>query len=147
MMPMPMRTRTIEVARRCPKARLRGLALAWLLGLPALSACAGVARPVEPVMVGREDLFTVEWEVTPRGDRSTLRGSVTNGAVYPVKSLYVLVEGLDGNGAIVTQEVTEVASHLGPATRSHFEMPARVSPRLAYRVRVYAYDVVDGCGN
>lgn len=121
------------------------LALALLLVVPALSACAGPARMVEPLIVGREQHFTVEWGAAQRGGRPVVSGSLSNDAPYAVKGVQLLVEALDANRAVVAQEVTEVASHLGPSTRTYFEIPAQASP--SYRVRVFAFDPVDGCGD
>ena len=123
------------------------LALALLLALPTLSACAGQARTLEPLVVGREQLFKVEWEVAHRSGRPVVSGSLSNDAPYAVKGVQLLVEALDANRAVVTQEVTEVASHLGPSMRTYFELPAQASPSTTYRVRVSAFDPVDGCGD
>ena len=121
------------------------LVLTLLLVLPTLSACAGPSRTLEPLMVGREQAFKVEWEVAQRGGRPVLSGSLRNDATYAVKGVQLLVEALDANRAVVTQEVTEVASHLAPSTRTYFEILAQASP--SYRVRVFAFDPVDGCGD
>jgi len=126
--------------------RRRGIvaALVLLLALPALSACAGRAQQLEPMVVGWERIFRPEWEVARRGDQQVVRGSLTNDSPYTVMRVQLLVEALDANGAGVGQEVTwATADVMTPSTRASFEIRAPAAAS-AYRVRVFAFDGAGG---
>jgi hypothetical protein len=123
-------------------------ALALLLALSALSACAGRAQPLEPLVVGWERFLRVEWEVADRGGQPVVSGYVTNDSRYTVRRVQLLVEALDATGAVVAQEATWAAGDMmAPSARTFFEVRAPASPPMTYRVRVFAFDPVDGCGD
>ncbi len=118
--------------------------LALLLALPALSACAGRAQPLEPLVVGWERIFRLEWRVVRRGDQQVVSGYLTNDSPYTVMRVQLLVEALDANGAVVGQEVTwATAVMMTPSTRAFFEVHVPASSS-AYRVRVFAFDNAGG---
>jgi hypothetical protein len=126
---------------------MRRGALALLLMLPAISGCAGRTQPLEPLLVGREQLLGLEWEVASRGGRPVVSGMVTNDSDYTVKGVHLLVEALDSSAAVQAQEVTEVAKLMTPATRITFEARAQGTPSSTYRVRVFAIDLIENCGD
>jgi hypothetical protein len=91
--------------------------VALLLALPALSACAGRAQPLEPLVVGWERIFRLEWKVAHRGDQQVVSGYLINDSPYTVMRVQLLVEALDASGAVVGQEVTwATADMMTPST-------------------------------
>jgi len=131
----------------CATWRRRGVvaALALLLALPALSACAGRAGPLEPLVVGWERHVRLEWEVVHRGGQPVVSGYLVNDSPYTVMRVQLLVEALDAHGAVVAQEVAwAVADRMPSSTRASFEVRAPALPSVTYRVRVFAFDRVDG---
>jgi hypothetical protein len=130
----------------CSPSRRLGVvaALALLLALATLSACVGRAQPIEPLVVGWERVFRLEWEVAHRGGQPVVRGSLTNDSPYTVLRVQLLVEALDANGAVVAQEITwATADVMTPSTRASFEIRAPASAST-YQVRVFAFDGAGG---
>ena len=121
--------------------------LALLLTLPAVLGWAETARALEPLVVGAERVFSVEWEGGRRAGRPVVNGYVTNEAPYTVRDVQLLVESLDAAGVVVSQQVARIPGHVTGATRVAFEVPAPGPPSASYRVRVFAFDPVDGCGD
>lgn len=120
-------------------------ALALLVALPALSACAGPSGPLEPMVLGWEQIFRLEWEVAQRGGRPVVRGYLTNDSPYTVTQVRLLVEALGATGAVTAQEVSWIgADILTPFNRTYFEVRAPVSPAITYRVRVFTFDRREG---
>ena len=128
-----------------PSRRLSVVAaLALLLAFATLSACVGRAQPLEPLVVGWERVFRLEWEVAHRGGQPVVRSSLTNDSPYTVMRVQLLVEALDANGAVVAQEITwATADMMTPSTRASFEVRAPAAAST-YRVRVFAFDGAGG---
>lgn len=134
-------------AARCSTLRRQGVvaAPALFLALPTLSACAGRAQPLEPMVVGWERNFRLEWEVTHRGGQPVVRGALTNDSLYTVTRVQLLVEALDATGAVIAQEVAWAgADAMPPSTRAYFELRAPAAPSGIYRVHVFWFDLAGG---
>jgi hypothetical protein len=118
-----------------------------ILGLVALLAVllfvvpVSSARLLEPMVLGWERIFKLDWEATP-DPRATVRGYLVNDSPYTINRVQLLVEGLDTSGNIVWQRVSWVPGALSPFSRAYFIEPAP-EPAAAYRVRVFAYDRIE----
>lgn len=120
---------------------IAGLVLATGLGLVAGSA----ARPLEPLVVGWEQIFKLEWEAAERQGEPVVRGYLVNDSPYTLTRVQLLVDALNEAGGIVAQRVSWVGGDLAAFTRVFFETPApRRAPR--YQVRVFAFDRVEADG-
>lgn len=110
-----------------------------LLLVVVLAGSGWAADRLVPLVVGWENYFTVEWEAGDRAGRAIVRGYIRNDWGFPAGRIQLLVEGLDGSGQTVTQQVAWLGSHLTPGTRAYFEVP--VGQRApTYRVSVFAFD-------
>jgi len=108
---------------------------------PAVTGAA--AALLEPLVVGWEDIFKLDWQAEPHGGRPVVSGHIMNDSGYPVTRVQLLVEALDDRGAVVRQTVDWLpGGGLEPAARAYFEVPAPGSAS-AYRVRVFAFDRIE----
>jgi hypothetical protein len=124
----------------CANVRRAVAALVVLavLGLAAPSA----ARVLEPLVVGWERIFRLDYEAAERRGRLLVSGYLANESPYTVGRVQLLVEALDTRGAILGQRVEWVPGELSPFTRTYFESPAP-GPAPHYRVRVFAFDRIE----
>lgn len=123
--------------------RARWVAAVALLAMtPALVASA---RQLEPLVVGWEQVFRLEWEVGERRQRPVLRGHVANDSPYTMTGVRLLVDGLDAGGRIVAQKVSWVPGDLSPFSWVPFEASAP-GHHPGYRVRVFAFDRLEADG-
>jgi hypothetical protein len=75
-----------------------------------------------------------------------VRGHVVNDYGAPATRIQLLVEGLDGAGAVVATTVAYVFSEVQPGGRAYFEVPAP-GPAGTYRVSVLAYERIEAGGD
>jgi hypothetical protein len=118
--------------------------LALTLVLAALPAM-GSGATLEPLIVGWERLFRVDWQVSGGRTGPVLRGRLVNDSPYTVTRIRLLVDALDGAGTVVDQGVTWLAGDLSPFSGVSFEVPAP-GRHAGYRVRVFAFDRLQGAG-
>lgn len=120
------------------------LALFIMLAQPALSPTPAWTKPLEPLVVGWEHVFTVDWQASERDGRPIVSGYVANTSPHRVTKIRLLVDALDSNGNVVGQQVSWArGGELGPFSRIYYEAPA---PRVAsstYRVRVFDFERVE----
>ncbi|MGH7388718.1 MAG: hypothetical protein ACREM3_04585 [Candidatus Rokuibacteriota bacterium] len=102
----------------------------------------GLAAQLHPLIAGWEQYFKVEWQAGDRSGKPVVYGKVFNDFGMPAANVRLLVEGLDGGGAVTSQRVEWLGGGiLEPGMRAYFEVP---SPGAApsYRVSVFAFDWV-----
>jgi hypothetical protein len=130
------------VARRA--ARALGLATLALV-LAACASSSSGSGPLAPLVVGWEQFFKIDWQVSMTKGRPVVWGYILNDWGMPAANMRLLVDGLDASGQIVTQQLGWVPFRLMPGTRAYFEIPM---PRetASYRVNVFAFDWVDQDG-
>ena len=120
----------------------RIVAVAVLLAFGA--GYASAAR-LEPLVVGWERIFRLEWGVDERRDRPVVSGYVVNDSPYTVTAVRLLVEGLDETGAVVEQQLSWVPGAFSPFSRRYFEaQPTAWYPE--HRVRVFSFDRIERNG-
>jgi hypothetical protein len=117
-----------------------------LSGLGLIVAAGGALSPatgkvLEPMVVGWERIFKIDWQATDSKGRPVVHGYLLNDSPYIVTKIQLLVEGLDDSDRIVGQRVAWVPGDLTPFTRVYFSTPAEPAPK--YRVRVFAYDRIE----
>lgn len=129
------------------RRRARALVLA-VLGLAACVSCVSPAPgPLEPLVVGWERFFTLEWQVDRSRQPPRVWGYLFNDWGLPAGRVRILIDGVGPDGELLGQQLAWIGL-LMPGTRVYFEVPAeRSAPE--YRVRVFAYDWIldDGFGN
>jgi hypothetical protein len=120
----------------------KALLVTVLLGL---AGGAAAAPRLEPLVVGWERIFRLEWEVAERRAEPVVHGHIVNDSPYTVTAVRLLVEGLDPAGAIVAQQISWLPGDLTPFSRAPFEASAP-GRHAAYRVRVFAFDRLESNG-
>jgi hypothetical protein len=105
--------------------------------VPAL----GPDGPLEPLVVGTEQHFTIEWEPERSDQAAVVRGYVINRSPYTFDHLRVLVDALGPDGQIIGQRLVWSPGLLGSWGRNYFEAPMEAA--AGYRVRVFSYDRVE----
>ena len=113
-----------------------------LLALVVLGAggCGGASGPLEPLVVGTQQYFSIEWQSSPRGSQRVVQGYIKNNWGFAATNMRLLVDALEPDGRLVTQRLIWLGGQLTPGTRAYFETP--MPPAPSYRVRVFAFDWV-----
>ena len=118
--------------------------LAFLLLLPAVLAPRGAAAVLEPVDVGWDRYFRLDWKASTRHGSPVVNGYLSNTSPYQVTQIRLLVDALSPTGEIVGQKISwVVGSDLGPFGRVYFEVAAPPDASSTYRVRVFSFDRVE----
>ena len=102
-----------------------------------LAASGAAAKTLEPLVVGSENVIRPQWQTAQHRGRTVL--SVLNDSMYAITRVQLLVEGLDREGAVVSQTVTWLGDDVDASAKTFFEVPAP-GPAAGYRVRVFAFD-------
>jgi hypothetical protein len=109
------------------------------VGLPAVQSAG---KTLEPMVLGWERIFKVDWQATEGKGAPVLQGYLVNDSPYIVTKVQILVEGLDQSGNVVGQRLAWVPGTLTPFSRAYFSAAApQAAP--AYRVRVFAFDRIE----
>ena len=99
------------------------------------------APPLQPLVVGWEQFFTLTWTVGERGGRPVVTGRIYNNWNFAAANMRLLVDELDASGQIVDQQLGWLGFMLTPGTTAPFEIPvAHATPN--HRVSVFAFDWV-----
>lgn len=112
--------------------------------LVVVLAAVTLAAPLEPLVLGWEQFFRLDWSAGERGGRPVVYGHVVNEWGMPARAVRLLVDALDPSGRVVGQNVTWVPGVLTPGTTAYFETPA--PPAASYRVSVFAFDWIQTGG-
>jgi hypothetical protein len=115
---------------------LRPILLALLL--LGSAGCGSSSQPLEPLVVGTQQFFAIEWQSTPRGNQRLVQGYIKNNWGFTAANMRLLVDALEPDGRLITQRVIWLGGQLTPGTRAYFE--TAMPPATSYRVRVFAYD-------
>jgi hypothetical protein len=136
-----------EEAAMTPNTRRPGTVRRWLARCAALAVVAVAAtasanvEPLQPLVSGWEQYFTLSWEPAERAGRPIVRGRIQNEWGFPATDIRLLVEGFDGTGRLVGQSIGWLGTQLPPGIYSHFEVPVREAA-ASYRVSVFAFSWV-----
>ena len=121
-------------------------ALVLLALASTLTAVAGVeAAEIRPHMAGWEQIFALEYGPGQYKGKPAIEGTVTNISPYDLANVRILVDTLDANGQITSQQVAWVPGEVRGGGRLYFSVPTPPSP--AYRVRVFTYDRIESTSN
>jgi hypothetical protein len=119
--------------------RARVLAAVLALGLVLAAPPSATSRQLEPLVLGWERFFTIQWESWEQRGRPLVGGYIRNEAGFTATRVQLLVEALDPGRQVLDQQVHWLGTALTPGMRAYFEIPAPARS-AAYRVRVFAYD-------
>ena len=118
-----------------------------LLALGPLSP-AGPVRPASALGAASsiDPRIRLDWEVgTGRAGRPVIQGYVYNDYGRPASDVHLLVETLDGSGAVIARDIGFVRGVVQLYDRSYFEVPLKISG-VSYRVSVTSLDWKGGGG-
>ena len=116
-----------------------GAMVAVLVLAPVVPGSRAAEKLIEPLVVGWERFFKLDWEVVERRGQAMVRGYIVNDSPYSIGRVRLLLDALDAGGQVVDQQMSWVPGELTPFSRSYFEIQA--GPRApSYRVRVLAFD-------
>ncbi len=106
--------------------------------LLAVSGCGFSSQPVEPLVTGSQQFFSLEWQASPRGNQRIVQGYIKNNWGLAAANMRLLVEALEPPDRLVSHRISWLGGQLTPGTRAYFE--TSMPPAPTYRVRVFAYD-------
>jgi hypothetical protein len=130
--------------------RLRtAVTIAFLISvLPGFVLSTGWSAPLQPLVVGWERIFKLDWQVAERRGHPSVRGYVVNNSPYSIHSVRLLVDALDASGTIIGQKVGyPTSSAMEPFSKSFFDIAAPGSGAASYQVRVFAFDRIESDSN
>lgn len=118
-------------------------ALCAVMSILMLALAAGAeAAPLQPLVVGWERFFKVDWQPGTRRGGPVVSGYVLNDWGIPAARIRLLVEGVGPGGEVTGQQLVWLTSQsLTPGARAYFEIPA-APPAPMYRVSVFAFEWV-----
>jgi hypothetical protein len=103
------------------------------------ASARGAASSIDP-------RIRLDWEVgTGRAGRPVIQGYVYNDYGRPASDVHLLVETLDGSGAVIARDIGFVRGVVQLYDRSYFEVPLKISG-VSYRVSVTSLDWKGGGG-
>lgn len=116
--------------------------LALLLAGIGLATAPSASKLLEPMVLGWERIFRVDWQAKEGSREPVLQGYLVNDSPYIVTRIQLLVESLDQSGNVVGQRVAWMPGSMQPFDRRYF---SEAAPGLApaYRVRVFAFDRIE----
>lgn len=97
------------------------------------------AAPLQPLVVGWERYFTIDWHAGVNGGHPVVYGRIYNNWGVEAANVRLLVDAIDERGVMVSQTVGWLAMPLTPGTTAPFEV-AVDRDGASYRVRVFAFD-------
>ncbi len=106
--------------------------------LVAAAGCGFSSQPLEPLVTGSQQFFTLEWQTSRRGNQPLVQGYIRNDWGLAAANMRLLVEGIEPPGRLVGQRIIWLGGQLTPGTRAYFE--TSMPPAPTYRVRVFAFD-------
>jgi hypothetical protein len=123
----------------------RGVLAALLMA--ALAACATLGpaswQPgnLQPLIVGWQQFFRVQWTATPGAGGVQIDGYITNTWGFAAQRVRVLITGFDAAGQQVGQLVAWGPNEINPGSRVYFDVEV---PRGAtnYDVSVFSWNWV-----
>ena len=119
--------------------RARAIVAGGLL-LIALAPTPGQpAAMLQPLTVGWERYFTLDWQAGERHGQAVVYGHIFNNAGFTAANVRLLVEGLDDKGQVLSQSIGWLGTQLTAGTTAPFEVPA-AARASTYRVSVFAFD-------
>jgi hypothetical protein len=121
------------------------VALAVVLLALAVRGSAGAitgwpGNNLQPLVVGWEQFFRVQWDEARVNGQPIVQGYITNAWNFTARRVQLLVTGYDESGAQVGQLVAWGPSPITPGSRVYFDVG--VPPAASYDVALFAWDWV-----
>jgi hypothetical protein len=98
------------------------------------------AGNLQPLVVGWQQFFRVQWDAQRLDGQPIVEGYITNVWDFPAQKVQLLVSGYDGSGRRVGQLIAWGPRRINPGSRVYFDVP--VPPAASYDVAIFAWDWV-----
>jgi hypothetical protein len=121
--------------------KIRAIVALAVLLLASVPAPATSAALLQPLMVGWERYFKLDWTTEMHGGHPVVYGRIYNNWGFAAANVRLLVEGVTDRGDVVSQRVSWLGMQLTPGTTAPFEVAVE-GGAPAYRVSVFAFDWV-----
>ena len=95
---------------------------------------------LQPLNVGWQQFFRVQWDRSEFRGRPIVEGYVTNVWGFWARNIQLLVNGYDGTGTLVGQLVGWGPYSIPPGGRVYFNLP--VPPAAVYEVAIFSWNWV-----
>jgi hypothetical protein len=115
-----------------------------ILGLATIvlgAALPGAAAELQPLMLGWERVFSIDWQPGEYRGKPSVEGYVNNVSPYHTSNIRIIVESMDAGGQVTNQQLAWLAGDLLGGGRLFFQVPTAPAP--SYRVRIFSYDRVE----
>jgi hypothetical protein len=116
--------------------------------LAAMGGCATMGAPaawqpgnLQPLIIGWEQYFRIQWTATARGGATLIDGYITNTWGFPAQRVRVLVTGYDGGGTAIGQLIAWGPNEITPGTRAYFDVSVPAGA-ATYDVKIFSWDWV-----
>jgi hypothetical protein len=116
------------------------LVLALLAGETSGASRPWPSRNLQPLIVGWQQFFRVQWDASRLDGQRLVEGYITNVWNFPAQKVQVLVSGYDDSGQQVGQLVAWGPNRINPGARVYFDVS--VPPAASYDVSIFAWDWV-----
>jgi hypothetical protein len=118
----------------------RRLGAVTAIAMLAVFVVGAEAAPLQPLVVGWEQFFTLDSQPGTRRGRPVVSGYVLNQWGMPAARIRLLVEGVGPGGEVMGQQLVWLTGQsLTPGARAYFEIPAAATAST-YRVSVFAFE-------
>lgn len=124
--------------------RRRHLLARGLLALAVVGGVSCAAGPMtwqpgnlQPLIVGWQQFFRVQWDTTRYDGQALVGGYITNTWGFTAMNLQLLVTGYDAAGQQAGQLIAWGPSEIDPGARLYFNVPVPVA--ASYDVAIFAW--------
>ncbi len=122
---------------------------ARMVGLVAmLAGCATMSTPaawqpgdLQPLIIGWQQYFRIQWTATPRGGGVLIDGYITNTWGFTAQRVRVLVNGYDAAGKNVGQLIAWGPNEINPGSRLFFNVTVPAGA-TTYDVSIFSWNWV-----
>jgi hypothetical protein len=131
------------MARRGTRRMVFGaMAVPLLLALCGCATGPATWQPgnLQPLVIGWQQFFRVQWDATRQNGQPLVEGYITNVWGFTALSLQLLVTGYDASGQQVGQRIAWGPSEIDFGARVYFNVP--VPAAATYDVAVFAWSWV-----
>jgi hypothetical protein len=116
-----------------------------LVGVAAIFLVGGCGSPtitwqpgnLQPLVVGWQQFFRVQWDATPQNGQALVEGYITNVWGFPALNLRLLVTGYDASGRQTGQLIAWGPSEIDYGARVYFNVATPTA--ASYDVAIFAW--------
>jgi hypothetical protein len=99
----------------------------------------------QPMIVGWQQYFRIQWDATKKSDQTIVEGYITNTWGFTAQQVQLLVTGFDATGKSLGQVIAWGPNEIDPGSRVYFDVP--VPPgATTYDVAIFAWNWVQAGG-